>query len=58
MTPAEIFNKYLEVETEANKVIEGADHEDILSTLADEVGIDVEEVRDIVRTWSVNRVGV
>ena len=57
MTPGEVYDKYIALEKEARAVMVGADPEVIIAILAEEIGMDKDEVAAIVLRFTVNRAG-
>ena len=55
MTPQAIWNEYLEREAAANARPEGADVEAIIRKLADDAGMPLDEVREIILARSFSR---
>lgn len=55
MTDNAIWIEYLEREAEANNVILGADPLMIMETLAEDAGIPLEKIKEVVRERTLNR---
>ena len=57
MTPGQVYEEYLKIEREANKILVGADPEVIIAILAEEISMPVADVTAIVLKFTATRSG-